>query len=133
MISSEHQLTTHTPPDEGWFKSSYSTGACTCVEVRFDPGGKVWIRDSKYEPDPARLSEQPMIVLSPAGWRRLAKMILAGEAVMVEGTLIVRLLADGSATLTCSRTGVTLAFSHDEVSAFTAGLRAGEFGPLRAA
>jgi hypothetical protein len=134
MYRTDRQSTAEARQDDHWFKSSFSSGSCTCVEVRFDPTGNVLIRDSKYLLDPAHQSaKQPTIAISADGWQRVIEKILAAQPLITEGTVLIRLLSDGSATFTCSRAGVTLAYNHDEVAAFTRGLRDGEFAPLRAA
>lgn len=46
----------------GWFKSTLSTNAAGCVEVRFG-SGLVFVRDSKDERD-----SRPVIGVPPGGW-----------------------------------------------------------------
>ena len=45
------------PEESGWRKSQRS-GSGECVEVRVDPTGRVWVRDSKNPAGP-RLSFDP--------------------------------------------------------------------------
>lgn len=54
-----------------WFKSSYSTGATTCVEIRF-LGNAVQIRDSKLVGE----ADEPILtVLSPKDWRAFLRAV----------------------------------------------------------
>ncbi|WP_442941750.1 DUF397 domain-containing protein [Nocardia sp. NBC_00416] len=46
---------------EGWFKSSYSTGAKDCVEVAHLGGDGVGVRDSKNP-------EEPALIFTPREW-----------------------------------------------------------------
>ncbi|GGP71335.1 DUF397 domain-containing protein [Saccharothrix coeruleofusca] len=50
------------PIRTGWFKSSYSNPAQSCVEVRFDDG-IVRVRDSKAD------GAGPVIAVSAASWK----------------------------------------------------------------
>ena len=134
MDLSDKRATTEANPKQGWFKSSYSSSACTCVEVRFDPRGRVGIRDSKYLLDQANCRlDQPVIMMSMATWERLSGDLLTDQSNVVAGSVEVRIAADGSATFHCLCTGVILAYDANEVAAFTAGVQAGEFAPRLAA
>jgi len=53
----------------GWFTSSYSSGAATCVEVRFDDGD-VLVRDSKD-----RRGGQPTIGVPGPQWTAFVERV----------------------------------------------------------
>lgn len=59
----------------GWFKSSHSGDAQTCVEVRFDTS-RVLVRDSKYAGSPAA---QPILTFGSAAWGALLAEIRNGR------------------------------------------------------
>ncbi len=48
---------------DSWFKSSFSNGSQTCVEVKFDDG-TVLVRDSKDRRD----TDRPIIIVTSPGW-----------------------------------------------------------------
>ncbi|MEV6556320.1 DUF397 domain-containing protein [Nocardia sp. NPDC051756] len=52
------------PDATGWFKSSYSSDAAACVEIKFDDG-RVLVRDSKYQGAPAA---RPILTFTTADW-----------------------------------------------------------------
>ncbi len=113
--------------DGRWHKSSYSTAACTCVEVRLR-GAAVQIRDSKAVLDPDSHPETPPIIeLTVPDWERLCRRIVDRRPVLAAGSVSVRLSANGTARFRCSRSGVELSFSADEMAAFVAGVLTGEF------
>jgi len=60
MASMDNALPT-SPPQTAWFKSSRSTNANACVEVRFN-GKTVYVRDSK------ELGAGPIIAIPAAQW-----------------------------------------------------------------
>jgi hypothetical protein len=114
----------------GRFKSSYSTGACTCVEVEFDNVRKVVrITDSKYllnpDNDPAT---QPQVEIPFEPWASMLKRIEEDEVVDITDVLKVSVSTEGSVTLSCRRTDVELVYNASEWSAFVRGVVAGEFG-----
>jgi hypothetical protein len=51
--------------EDGWFVSSFSNGAGSCVEVKIGPGA-ILVRDSKD-----RRRERPIIGLPSHGWAAL--------------------------------------------------------------
>ncbi|WP_459957821.1 DUF397 domain-containing protein [Nocardia sp. IFM 10818] len=55
-----------------WFKSSYSEGSSTCVEVAWLEGGAVGIRDSKNPSGPA-------LVFAPGEWDAFTANIIDGN------------------------------------------------------
>ncbi|MFC8046698.1 DUF397 domain-containing protein [Nocardia sp. NPDC057353] len=55
-----------------WFKSSYSGDQGDCVEVAYQPGGKLSVRDSK-NPDVA------VVTFPKASWAVFVAGISAGE------------------------------------------------------
>lgn len=52
--------------EAGWFVSSFSNAAGSCVEVRFAAPGTVLVRDSKD-----RRGDRPIIGLPGTGWAAL--------------------------------------------------------------
>lgn len=58
-----------------WFKSSYSNGAASCIEVRF-VGDVVQVRDTKFRRDPASAdTTQPTLQVDATHWRRFLAVI----------------------------------------------------------
>jgi hypothetical protein len=58
-----------------WFKSSYSNGAASCIEVRF-VGDVVQIRDTKFRRDSANTgTAQPTLQIDAANWRHFLAAI----------------------------------------------------------
>ncbi|MFD8379514.1 DUF397 domain-containing protein [Streptomyces sp. NPDC059679] len=53
-------MTVLPPPDEGWFKSSFSNGTGACVEVRFDEG-LAYVRNTRNRSGPS-------VAFNRAGW-----------------------------------------------------------------
>ena len=126
-----HNAEPTTPPGQnGWFKSSYSSGACTCVEVRFG-GSIVYVRDSKYllEPrnDPAL---QPTIAVPADNWSLVLGEVMGDLPPGANGAVNLQTAPDGTVTVTCRSTGVSLSYDADEIVAFQADVMAGEFSPL---
>ena len=119
--------------DGSWRKSSYSSGQCTCVQVRLQ-GAMIQIRDSKADLDPGWCAATPPIIeVTLAEWDRLCRRIAAGRPVLAAGSLSIELRVNGTAQFRCSRTGVALSYGADEITAFFAGIRAGELCPGRLA
>lgn len=116
-----------TPGDQrGWFKSSYSTATCTCVEVNLD-GDQALIRDTKaVDLDHQHYATAPVITIERDQWRAFLADVQAGETRRCT-TVTFALGGDGSATLTCARSGISLGFDSAEWRAFSAGVLAGEF------
>ncbi|WP_433660004.1 DUF397 domain-containing protein [Nocardia sp. CA-128927] len=57
-------MSSETPNSTGWFKSSHSSDAAACVEIKFDDA-RVLVRDSKYQGAP---SSQPTLTFSTTAW-----------------------------------------------------------------
>lgn len=112
----------------GWFKSAYSTGGDSCVEVQFD-GDSVLIRDSKYRRDSANdLAAEPIIVVTAAQWHSFLDVAAGHSTDIVEPAIASE--ADGCTSL---RSGdVTLTYTPAEWAAFTAGVLQGDFAPAQA-
>ncbi|WP_227998867.1 DUF397 domain-containing protein [Nocardia australiensis] len=55
-----------------WFKSSYSGGQTSCVEVAWVEGGVVGVRDSKNPTGPA-------LVFSPSAWDAFTAGVVGGD------------------------------------------------------
>ena len=106
----------------GWFKSSFSKDASTCVEVRFDETA-VLIRDSKYQGDPAF---RPVISLPRGDWRYFLEAA-AGRAVEPwRGLPTIEHANDGLTTLHAAD-GTALTYFPDEWRSFCLGIGIGEF------
>jgi hypothetical protein len=56
--------------DDGWFVSSFTNGAATCVQVKFAGPGTILVRDSKD-----RRSDTPIINMPSRGWASLLQGI----------------------------------------------------------
>ena len=85
-------------------------------------------RDSKAVLDPDSHPETPPIIeLTVPDWERLCRRIVDRRPVLAAGSVSVRLSANGTARFRCSRSGVELSFSADEMAAFVAGVLTGEF------
>lgn len=106
-----------------WFKSSFSNGSCTCVEVRLSPD-HVEIRDSKFLGDP---SVQPVITVASRHWTTLQQQIRLKGPLGIGGVLDVAPHPDGSASLYSPANGTELRYTAAEWAAYVAGVRAGEF------
>jgi hypothetical protein len=63
----------HHTPDHGWFKSSRSANNAACVEVRFEVGGAVGVRDSKDRGG-------PVLAFGGATWTSFVAALKAAEA-----------------------------------------------------
>lgn len=108
-----------------WFKSSFSRDAATCVEVRFTPG-TVQIRDSKYLRNPANSpAAQPIIAIPAASWDVFLSLA-TGHPTTAPDLPALTVHPDGGATLH-SPDGTTLTYTPAEWTAYTSGIRAGEF------
>jgi hypothetical protein len=110
----------------GWFKSSFSKDANSCVEVRFTDG-MVFVRDSKYLRDPSNdPALQPTIALSAESWTAFLSLTTVDTAVLVPGLRSVEHHDSGGLTITATD-GTALTYTQSEWTAFAAGIRAGEF------
>lgn len=124
----------HTAPNRsadddrsGWFKSSYSSAGCTCVEVKLERH-RASIRDSKLaasgdEPG----GNGPVITVDRTEWTAFLDDVRTGSTRRCEAITLAP-AGDGSASLTCTRSGTSLGFDAAEWAAFSAGVAAGEFG-----
>jgi len=56
--------------DDGWFVSSFTNGAATCVQVKFADQGAILVRDSKD-----RRADSPIINMPSHGWASLLRDI----------------------------------------------------------
>jgi hypothetical protein len=120
---------TYLPP-KGWFKSSYSTGACTCIEVRFDDG-RVQIRDSKYLQDPTNdPATQPIVDVSMESWFPFLSDVTGSVLARRNAELAVEAGHDGTRTIRSRVTGTALVYTAQEWVAFVAGVEDGEFSPV---
>lgn len=111
----------------GWFKSSYSSADCTCVEVKLERE-RASIRDSKLatsgdEPG----TDAPVITVDRTEWTAFLDDVRTGATRRCQAITLAP-ATDGSAILTCNRSGTSLGFDASEWAAFSAGVAAGEFG-----
>lgn len=114
-------------PRTGWFKSSFTTNANECVEVRYD-GDRVLIRDSKYLRDAANPPErQPIITVSSAQWARFLDELSGTAPLGSNGALLVEVRPDGAATLRTADGDTALHYTPGEWRAYLAGVHAREF------
>ncbi|MGH3493289.1 MAG: DUF397 domain-containing protein [Sciscionella sp.] len=112
-----------TAKTDAWFKSSFSSNANNCVEVRFH-GGSVSIRDSKYRRNPSNdPRREPIITVTAAQWRTWLDELIGRGA---NGALAVETTAD-SHILQVVGSASTLHFTATEWEMFLAGVRAHEF------
>lgn len=114
-------------PRSGWFKSSFSDSSNNCVVVRFSDE-LVLIRDDKYRGE-AHL--QPTIAIPAAHWPDFLELAL-GQNVPAADIGLPTISADESGARITDAVGTTLLFTDAEWTAFTAGIRAGEFSPAAA-
>ena len=111
----------------GWFKSSYSSATCTCVEVKLERE-RASIRDSKLaETGDAPGTDAPVITVDRAEWTAFLDDVRTGATRRCRAITLAP-AGDGSATLICTRSGTSLGFDAAEWAAFSAGVAAGEFG-----
>ncbi|WP_327145256.1 DUF397 domain-containing protein [Nocardia sp. NBC_01327] len=103
-----------------FFKSTYSGGDQTCVEVAHARDG-VFVRDSKYT---GLSGEQPVIAVPAALWPTLLDLVLSNEPGIVGDVTITR-HPDASAVI--ADQAVTLAYNADEWDAFIKGVADSEF------
>lgn len=117
-------------PRKGFYKSLHSTANLTCVEVKLDlDRERALVRDSKYAGDPRA---EPIIAVALADWCRFLDQLVVSDGSVGDGAgpLRVELRTGGGAIL---RSGeIALTFDAAEWSAFTAGVRDGEFTPVAA-
>ncbi len=110
-----------------WFKSSYSTGACTCVEVRFVSGEEVEIRDSKDPRCVLAPGTEPVIRLSRSEWQQFQSVLRVTRWLGSTPHLRTIQNSDDELRLECHRSGTSLLFNRAEWTAFVAGVRHHEF------
>ncbi|MFI9511240.1 DUF397 domain-containing protein [Nocardia sp. NPDC052566] len=107
-----------------WFKSSFSKEAANCVEVRF-AGDHVFIRDSKYQRDPANdPAVQPSITVRVGDWSAFLRC--ASMAANEQPPTLPTISRDAFG-VTVSSTRTSLRFTVNEWESFLDGIQAGEF------
>lgn len=125
------------PPRTRWFKSSYSTGSCTCVEVQFVAEKEVGIRDSKDPRCTLAPGTEPVIRVSLEEWQQFQSVLRVTRWLGSTPELLAIQNNHGELRLECRRTGTALLFNRDEWEAFVAGVRHYEFlnepAPIRQA
>ena len=127
MIEISDAMHSAVPNQIGWFKSSLSSNANQCVEVRFDDE-RVSIRDSKYRRDPAnRTGREPIIAVTATQWVLWLDELTGRVAVGANGALSVETMPDGAVTLRAAGTGTALRYTDPEWRAYLEGVHAGEF------
>ncbi|WP_230329939.1 DUF397 domain-containing protein [Nocardia aurantiaca] len=112
-----------------WRKSSYSgSNGGECVEVAFD-SERVFVRDSKYLRNPANNpAEQPLIAIESASWPAFLGSVLETDiGVTAEGVPAIDRTTGTGAVSMRSADGTCLTYTAAEWSAFTSGVRDGEF------
>ncbi|MGV9663744.1 DUF397 domain-containing protein [Nocardia niigatensis] len=112
-----------------WRKSSYSgSNGGECVEVAFGTE-RVFIRDSKYLREPANdPAEQPLIAIDSANWPSfLGSVLETGTSVASEDVPLIDRTAGSGAVSVRSADGTSLTYTAAEWTAFTSGVRDGEF------
>ncbi|GAA5056767.1 DUF397 domain-containing protein [Nocardia callitridis] len=103
-----------------FFKSSYSGGDKTCVEVGHTHDA-VLIRDDKYV---GEKSQQPTISVAAEEWSKFLDLAVSSSSGNI-GEVEVAVLRDGGAAISSGET--TLVFNRDEWEAFAKGVADGEF------
>ncbi len=94
MIKESHPMLSDAQSRNGWFKSSFSSNANQCVEVRFD-GEFVSIRDSKYRPNPANHPTcEPIITVAAAQWAILLHELTGRATVGADALSVETILRD---------------------------------------
>lgn len=116
-----------TADDGSWFKSTFSSGSCTCVEVLVPSGGdRVSLRDSKFVPS-HRFHRQPTIEVPAAHWTHFLLEVSGRALTGTNPAVTIRIGHDGDTSVRCRTTGTTLWFNGLEWRAFARGVIAGEF------
>jgi hypothetical protein len=127
MIEVNNPMPTTAPNQHGWFKSSFSTNANQCVEVRFE-GEYVSIRDSKYLRDSAnKAAREPIITITAVEWAILLDELTGTAKAGANGAVQVVTSPNGATTLRAVDGNVALHFTASEWRMYLAGVRAGEF------
>ncbi|MBV9845812.1 MAG: DUF397 domain-containing protein [Kutzneria sp.] len=127
MIEVSYPMPPNAPNHNGWFKSSFSSNANNCVEVRFD-GDRVGVRDSKYRRNPANHpGREPIITVTAAQWMVWLDELTGHADMGTNGVLSVETTPDGGAILRGAGTTVTLCYTSAEWQTYLAGVREGEF------
>lgn len=112
----------------GWFKSSFSKDANSCVEVRFSDDGKVHLRDSKYHGPQA---EQPVIAIPVSNWEEFLRLVTDGDEVHTAlGVPLVEHDHVVGTTTVRDAVGTELVYTAREWNAFTGGIHAAEFAAV---
>ncbi|WP_167484999.1 DUF397 domain-containing protein [Nocardia terpenica] len=106
--------------DTNFFKSTYSGGNQSCVEVAHRDD-VVLIRDSKYI---GPTDEQPIVSLSSAHWTAMLNLALSHKSGQAD-SVTVSIHPDGGATITGQ--DAALVYTPDEWDAFTKGVADGQF------
>ncbi|WP_216915942.1 DUF397 domain-containing protein [Nocardia noduli] len=110
-----------------WFKSTFSTGTSSCVEIAVTPEARL-IRDSKYLRDPNNSpAQQPTIRVAIGQWAQFLSAVEKHDTAGTAGLPRIRYQPDGGASLSDGET--TLQYTTGEWEAFHAGVVAGEFEP----
>lgn len=112
------------PIGDQWRRSSKCTTG-VCVEARLE-GSLAYLRDSKQN----NLGlAQPILECSTDAFVALQRELAGLAQSGLNGEVSVEVYRDGWLALRSLSTGVTLHFDSEEISAFVAGVRAGEFLP----
>jgi hypothetical protein len=127
MIEVSYPMPPNALNHNGWFKSSFSSNANNCVEVRFD-GERVGVRDSKYRRNPANHpGREPIITVTAAQWTIWLDELTGRAAVGSNGALSVETTPDGAVILRAVDTDTALRYTRAEWQTYLAGVHAREF------
>ncbi len=127
MIAMQSQTPSNAPNHTDWFKSSFSSNANQCVEVRFDDK-HVSIRDSKFRRNLTQIvAREPIIKITHDEWATLLDELTVNGSPEANRAVTVELDDYGTTTLRAVRDATALTFTKAEWRSFLAGAHAGEF------
>lgn len=127
MTEVSYSMPSDTRPHNDWFKSSFSSNANQCVEVRFYDE-LVSIRDSKYRRDQANNPNfEPVITVTAGQWAVVLDELTGRTPPHANLALSVETTPGEGAVLRAIEDGTTLTYTAAEWQSFLDGVRAGEF------
>lgn len=129
MTAMNTPLPSTAPHQQTWFKSSFSSNANACVEVRFD-GAHVSIRDSKFRRNLTHIiAREPIIQITRDEWATLLNELTGSAAPGANGAVLIESNTDATTTLRTADGKTALTFTETEWQSYLAGVHAGEFQP----